>query len=260
MNDTQAKSAGASVSEGSSCGDVPGHVAIIMDGNGRWAQGRGLPRSAGHKRGVEAVRAAVRAAGELGITTLTLFAFSSENWKRPESEISDLMGLLKLFIRRDLAELHRENVRVSIIGARHNVPADILSLLEEAENLTRHNDRTRLVIAFNYGGRDDIARAARTLARKVEAGEMVANDIDADAIHAALDTGDWSDPDLIIRTSGEQRLSNFLLWQAAYSEFVFLDCHWPDFDRVALEQALAEYTRRNRRFGGLDDMTVQATA
>ena len=241
-------------------GSVPEHVAIIMDGNGRWAQGRGLPRSAGHKRGVEAVRAAVRAAGELGIRTLTLFAFSSENWKRPESEISDLMRLLKLFIRRDLAELHRENVRVSIIGARHNVPADILTLLEEAENLTRHNDRTRLVIAFNYGGRDDIARAARALARKVEAGDMMADDIDADAIHGALDTGDWSDPDLIVRTSGEQRLSNFLLWQAAYSEFVFLDCHWPDFDRAALEEALAEYTRRNRRFGGLDAVDVQATA
>ncbi len=264
MSDTTANGAGFARRDVSlrreRAGGVPEHVAIIMDGNGRWAQGRGLPRSAGHKRGVEAVRAAVRAAGELGVKTLTLFAFSSENWKRPESEISDLMGLLKLFIRRDLADLHRENVRVSIIGARHNVPADILSLLEEAENLTRHNDRTRLVIAFNYGGRDDIARAARTLARKVEAGAMTANDIDTDAIHAALDTGDWSDPDLIIRTSGEQRLSNFLLWQAAYSEFVFLDCHWPDFDRFALEQALAEYTRRNRRFGGLDDADVQATA
>ncbi|MGI9355605.1 MAG: isoprenyl transferase [Rhizobiaceae bacterium] len=241
------------IAEGAgSCGMIPGHVAIIMDGNGRWAQARGLPRSHGHKKGVEAVRAAVRAAGELGITTLTLFSFSSENWSRPESEINDLMGLLKLFIRRDLADLHKENVRVCIIGARDNVPGDILPLLEEAENLTRNNTSTRLVIAFNYGAQDEIARAARHLAQQAVDGDLDPADIDADMIAGSLDTGGWRDPDLIIRTSGEKRLSNFLLWQAAYSEFVFLDCLWPDFDRTELERALAEYASRNRRFGAVE--------
>ncbi len=239
---------------------IPEHVAIIMDGNGRWAKSRGLPRTAGHQRGVDAVRRTVRAAGELGIRTLTLFAFSSENWSRPKSEVSDLMGLLKHFIRRDLAELHRENVRVSIIGDRCNVPSDILPLLQEAERLTAQNTRTRLVIAFNYGGRDDLVRAARAMALKVANGEISADLIDADSFAANLDTGDWRDPDLIIRTSGEQRLSNFLLWQAAYSEFVFTDIHWPDFDKTALENALAEYAKRERRYGGLGavDEAVQA--
>jgi len=234
------------------CGMIPEHVAIIMDGNGRWAQARGLPRSHGHKKGVEAVRAAVRAAGELGIATLTLFSFSSENWSRPQSEINDLMGLLKLFIRRDLADLHKENVRVCVIGARDNVPGDVLPLLEEAENLTRNNTSTRLVIAFNYGSRDEIARAAMHLAQRAVDGALDPADINADMIAASLDTGDWHDPDLIIRTSGEKRLSNFLLWQAAYSEFVFLDCLWPDFDRAEFERALAEYAGRNRRFGAVE--------
>ena len=230
---------------------VPKHVAIIMDGNGRWAQARGLPRTHGHRKGVEAVRAAVRAAGELGIKTLTLFSFSSENWSRPAEEVSELMGLLKLFIRRDLAELHKENVRVNIIGARKNVPGDILPLLEEAENLTRNNTSTRLVIAFNYGARDEIIRATKNIAKRVEAGELKADSIDNDVFAAALDTAQWNDPDLIIRTSGEMRLSNFLLWQAAYSEFVFLDCLWPDFDKAQFEGALREYYARNRRFGSL---------
>ncbi len=230
---------------------VPRHVAIIMDGNGRWAQARGLPRTHGHRKGVEAVRAAVRAAGELGIKTLTLFSFSSENWSRPAEEVSELMGLLKLFIRRDLAELHKENVRVNIIGARDNVPGDILPLLEEAENLTRNNTATRLVIAFNYGARDEIVRATRKIARRVEAGELSADDINNEILSAALDTAEWNDPDLIIRTSGEMRLSNFLLWQAAYSEFVFLDCLWPDFDKSHFENALREYHARNRRFGSV---------
>jgi len=231
---------------------VPEHVAIIMDGNGRWAQARGLPRSQGHKKGVEAVRAAVRAAGEMGIKTLTLFSFSSENWSRPESEINDLMGLLKLFIRRDLADLHKENVRVCIIGARHNIPGDILPLLEEAENLTRNNTSTRLVIAFNYGARDEIVRAARALAQQAADGEIDPQSIDTETFAARLDTGDWRDPDLIIRTSGEKRLSNFLLWQAAYAEFVFLDCLWPDFNREHFENAISEYAGRNRRFGAVE--------
>ena len=230
---------------------VPKHVAIIMDGNGRWAQQRGLPRTAGHRKGVEAVRRAVRAAGDLGIETLTLFSFSSENWSRPESEVSELMGLLKAFIRRDLADLHKEGVRVCIIGERTNLPKDIGPLLEEAERLTANNTHTRLVIAFNYGSHDEIARAARKLVAKVQDGELSVDDIDANALAGELDTADWDDPDLIIRTSGEQRLSNFLMWQAAYSEFVFLDCLWPDFDRKQFEVAIGEYQGRTRRFGGV---------
>ena len=230
---------------------APAHVAIIMDGNGRWAQARGLPRTAGHKQGVEAVRRAVRAAGEMGVQTLTLFAFSSENWTRPEPEVGELMGLLKLFIRRDLAELHRENVRISIIGERESVPSDILPLLLKAETLTRDNTGCRLVIAFNYGARDELTRATRAIARAVAAGDLSPDAIDSETIRRHLDTSGWSDPDLIIRTSGEQRLSNFLLWQAAYSEFVFLDCMWPDFDAAALAEAVALYHARDRRFGGV---------
>lgn len=237
------------------CARGPSHVAIIMDGNGRWAEARGLSRSKGHRKGVEAVRAAVRAAGELGIKTLTLFSFSSENWRRPKDEVSELMSLLKIFVRRDLADLHKENVRVSIIGARHNVPSDILPLLEEAENLTRNNTATRLVIAFNYGARDEIARAVRKIADQVENGSLQADQVNESTVTAALDTADWNDPELIIRTSGEKRLSNFLLWQAAYSEFIFLDCLWPDFTKAHFEQALDEYRNRNRRFGGLEAQT-----
>ncbi len=229
----------------------PEHVAIIMDGNGRWAQARGLPRTQGHRRGVDAVRRAVRAAGELGIKTLTLFSFSSENWSRPAAEVSDLMGLLKMFIRRDLADLHKENVRICVIGAREGVPEDVLPLIEEAENLTRNNTATRLVIAFNYGSRDEIVRATRRLAEAVKAGVLDPQDIDDHTLSTSLDTGEWPDPDLIIRTSGEQRLSNFLMWQAAYSEFVFMDCLWPDFCRETLEAALTTYYARDRRYGGL---------
>ena len=249
---TEAKTQNSQLAQlGSGGTPVPEHVAIIMDGNGRWAQARGLPRTQGHRKGVEAVRGAVKAAGELGIKTLTLFSFSSENWSRPAEEVNDLMGLLKLFIRRDLADLHRENVCVSIIGARDNIPADILPLLEEAENLTRNNTATRLVIAFNYGARDEIARAVQKISQKVAAGELESSDVDADMVSAHLDTAGWSDPELIIRTSGEQRLSNFLLWQAAYSEFIFLDCLWPDFTKADFQAALDDYCQRDRRFGGI---------
>ncbi len=227
------------------------HVAIIMDGNGRWANARGLPRSMGHRRGVEAVREAVRSAGELGIDYLTLFAFSSENWRRPQTEIAELMGLLKLFIRRDLADLHKEGIRIRVIGERDNLAPDILSLLEEAENLTRDNQRQTLIVAFNYGGRDEVARAMRRVAQKFAAGEVTLEALTADYLDDHLDTAGIPDPDLIIRTSGELRLSNFLLWQAAYSEFVFLPCLWPDFDRRAFENAVAEFHSRDRRFGGL---------
>src|SRR5262249_7796640 len=231
--------------------EAPRHVAIIMDGNGRWAAARGRPRGEGHRRGVEALRRTVRAAGELGIGYLTIFSFSSENWSRPPAEVRDLMALLRRFIRNDLAELHGNNVRVRIIGERIGLAADILRLLEEAEDLTRHNDGLTLVVAFNYGARQEIARAARRLAQQVQDGEIAPETITADLLGRNLDAPDLPDPDLIIRTSGEQRLSNFLLWQAAYSELVFVPIHWPDFDRAVLEQAIAEYHRRERRFGGL---------
>ena len=231
--------------------EMPRHVAIIMDGNGRWAAARGLPRVEGHRRGVEALRRTVRAAGELGISILTIFSFSSENWSRPASEIRDLLMLLRRFIRNDLAELHKSNVRVRIIGDREDLERDIRSLLEEAEDLTRNNDGLVLVVAFNYGGRQEIARAARRLADEAANGRLQAKDITPELLAQHLDAPDLPDPDVIIRTSGEQRLSNFLLWQSAYSELVFVPTYWPDFDRAALEGAVAEYRRRERRFGGL---------
>ncbi|MBB4231483.1 undecaprenyl diphosphate synthase [Rhizobium mongolense] len=230
---------------------MPEHVAIIMDGNGRWAKQRGLPRAMGHRKGVEAVRETVRAAGDAGIKYLTLFAFSSENWRRPEAEVSDLMGLLKAFIRRDLAELHAQNVRIRIIGDRHSLRSDILNLLLEAEETTRDNTALTLVIAFNYGSRDEIARAMVSLAEDVEAGRLRAQEITPELVNARLDTAGIPDPDLIIRTSGEERLSNFLLWQAAYSEFVFVPEFWPDFGRELFYAALEKFAARDRRFGGL---------
>jgi undecaprenyl diphosphate synthase len=231
--------------------DAPPHVAIIMDGNGRWAAARGLPRGEGHRRGVEALRRTVRAAGEIGIRVLTIFSFSSENWSRPASEISELMGLLRRFIRNDLAELHSNNVRVRVIGEREGLDPEIRNLLKDAEELTRNNTGLILVVAFNYGSRQEIARAAQRLAVAVKQGKIAPEELTADLIGQHLDLPELPDPDLIIRTSGEQRLSNFLLWQAAYSELVFLPIYWPDFDRAALENALAEYRRRERRFGGL---------
>ena len=230
---------------------VPAHVAIIMDGNGRWAAARGLPRVEGHRRGVEALRKTVRAAGEIGIRCLTIFSFSSENWQRPASEVRDLMGLLRLFIRKDLAELHGNGVRVRVIGERDSLDPDIRRLLEEAEQLTADNRNLTLVVAFNYGARDEIARAVKRVAADVASGAIKPGDVTEQMITARLDAPDIADPDLIIRTSGEQRLSNFLLWQAAYSELVFTPLYWPDFDRAALEAAIDEYRRRERRFGGL---------
>ena len=230
---------------------VPRHVAIIMDGNGRWAAARGLPRVEGHRRGVEAVRRTVRAATDIGIQYLTIFSFSAENWTRPASEIGELMGLLRRFIRNDLADLHKANVRVRVIGEREGLASDIARLLIEAEELTRENDGLTMVVAFNYGARQEIVRAARRLAEEVAAGALKASDIDLDRLTQALDAPDLPDPDLIIRTSGEQRLSNFLLWQSAYAELVFVPTYWPDFDRAALEGAIREYQQRERRFGGL---------
>jgi undecaprenyl diphosphate synthase len=237
--------------DGTSDFEIPQHVAIIMDGNGRWAAARGLPRGEGHRRGVEALRRTLRAARELGSDILTIFAFSSENWSRPQTEIRDLLGLLRRFIRNDLAELHQNNIRVRVIGEREGLAPDVASLLTEAEEMTRDNDGLTLVVAFNYGARQEIARAARRLAEEVGAGRLTTSDITAERLSEFLDMPDLPDPDLIIRTSGEQRLSNFLLWQSAYSELVFVPTFWPDFDRAALELAISEYRRRERRFGGL---------
>lgn len=230
---------------------IPEHVAIIMDGNGRWANERGMPRTYGHKQGMESLHSVVRAAGDIGVKYLTLFAFSSENWRRPETEITDLFGLLKTFVRRDLADLHARNVRVRIIGERTNLKSDILTLLIEAEEKTKNNSGMTLVIAFNYGARDEITRAVASLVRDVQAGLISASSITDEAISARLDTADIPDPDVIIRTSGEERLSNFLLWQAAYSELIFVPEYWPDFGKENFLAALAQYSSRNRRFGGL---------
>lgn len=234
----------------------PRHVAIIMDGNGRWASKKGLPRAVGHRNGVEAVRRTVRAAIELGIPYLTLYSFSSENWTRPADEIDDLMGLMKRFIRRDLAELHHAGVRIRVIGERSNVDPELMALIDEAVELTKNNQAITLVIAFNYGARAEIAKAARALAEKVAAGEMKPSDITVDSLGAALDTAGIPDPDLLVRTSGELRISNFLLWQCAYTEFVFLDAYWPDFGRELLEEAIACYRARERRFGGRSKRSI----
>lgn len=226
--------------------NLPAHVAVIMDGNGRWAKARGLPRTAGHKMGVDAARRCVRAAGELGIRYITLFGFSNENWSRPSSEISDLMGLLRLYLRSEAAELHKNGVRLRVIGRRDRLSADIVTMIEETERLTAGNTVLNLTIALDYGGKQDIVEAARAVAAS-------GDEITEDAIEARLMTADLPAPDLLIRTSGEQRISNFMLWQCAYSEFVFMDVLWPDFGREQLEAALADYAQRQRRFGAVSD-------
>ena len=229
----------------------PQHIAIVMDGNGRWAKQHGLPRLEGHRRGVEAVREAVRSARALDIAYLTLFSFSSENWTRPKSEILDLMGLMRRFIQSDLAQLHKANVRVRVIGEREGLDADIVALLAESEAVTAANTGLTLVVAFNYGSRAEIVGAARRIAGRVERGEIKAADVGPDVFASAMLTHGIPDPDLFIRTSGEQRLSNFLLWQLAYAELVFIDAFWPDFNRGHMEAAIAAFQARDRRFGGL---------
>lgn len=236
---------------------LPRHVAVIMDGNGRWARSRGLPRFEGHRRGVQTLRDIVRHAGEIGIGWLTLYSFSSENWSRPADEVRELMSLLKHFVRRDLGELSANNVRVRVIGERDDLAPDIRGLLEEAETKTRHNSGLNLVVAFNYGSRNEIARAVRRLSAEVAAGRLPPDAITEQAISERLDTAGMPDPDLIIRTSGEQRLSNFLLWQAAYSEFVFVPGFWPDFTARDFDKAIDEFLGRERRFGGVP-MTAEA--
>lgn len=234
-------------------GQQPGlsHVAIIMDGNGRWAKARGLPRAAGHERGVEALRRTVEAAGNLGIRYLTVFSFSTENWRRPAAEVNALFSLLKAYVQRDLSRLKEEGVRVRIIGLRDGLPADVAALVDKAERETAANDTFFLTIAFNYGGREEIVRAARGVAEAVAEGRMKAEEVTEAAFGTFLDTDGMPDPDLLIRTSGEYRLSNFLLWQCAYSELIFLDVLWPDFDQACLEDALAKYRERERRFGAV---------
>jgi undecaprenyl diphosphate synthase len=230
---------------------VPRHVAIIMDGNGRWAAKRRLPRLAGHKAGVEAVRRTTRAARDMGIECLTLYAFSSENWKRPEQEVADLTGLLKHFIAADLDEFHANNVRLRVIGDYRAFEGSAVQMIDAALDRTAGNTGSTLVVALNYGSQNELARAAQVLARKAAAGEIRADQITAESIEAELDTADLPPLDLLIRTSGEQRLSNFLLWQAAYAELYFTDMLWPDFSGEALAEACAAFAGRQRRYGGL---------
>lgn len=229
----------------------PRHVGIIMDGNGRWAKARRLPRIAGHKSGVEAVRKVVEAAPDLGVEVLTLYAFSSENWKRPEDEVGYLMGLLKQYLLSEIAELDRNGVRLSFIGDYSRLSPDILALLEGAKTRTAGNRKLRLVIALNYGSQDEITRAVRSIARDVAAGRMAPDDVTPADITARLDTAELPQLDLVIRTSGEQRLSNFLMWQAAYAELVFTEQYWPDFDGESLRRAVEAFGARERRYGGL---------
>ncbi len=229
--------------------ECPAHVAIIMDGNGRWAQMRGLTRTLGHRMGVEAVRRTVKACIELNIPYLTLYGFSSENWKRPEGEVRDLMGLLRHYLRAEIAELHRAGVRLRVIGDLRRVDRDIVTLIRNAEEVTCENRALTLTIAFSYGGRQEIAAAARALAAAVLAGEVSVDEVDEDVVESMLETAGLPDPDVVIRTSGEQRLSNFLLWQSAYSELIFTDRLWPDFDKDDLVAAIREFNRRERRFG-----------
>ena len=231
-------------------GRLPRHVAIIMDGNGRWAAQRGLPRGEGHRRGVEAVRETVRAAIELGIGHLTLFSFSSENWSRPPEEVDFLFGLFRRYIRRDVAELHGAGVRITVIGRRQGLPADILAMIDEAQQLTAGNRTLELILAFNYGARDEIARAAQKIAVEAREGRLDPAAVDPTTVARYLDTSAFPDPDLCIRTSGELRLSNFLLWQLAYAELVFLPILWPDFRGETLKAAIEEFGGRSRRYGG----------
>jgi undecaprenyl diphosphate synthase len=235
---------------------LPKHVAIIMDGNGRWARKRMLPREAGHYAGMKAVRETVRAASEMGLENLTLFAFSSENWKRPKTEVGALMGLFRNYFRSDMEELESRNVRTRIIGHRGRVAPDIQQMIEESEKRTLNNTGMNLTFAFDYGGQEEIAAAARELARAAAEGRLDPETITPELFATRLFTSALPAPDLVIRTSGEHRLSNFLLWQSAYAELLFLDILWPDFDRAALEGALAQFEGRERRFGALDSEAV----
>ena len=236
---------------GPNASDIPDHVAIIMDGNGRWAKARGMPRAVGHERGVEALRRTVEGAQDIGLKNLTVYSFSTENWRRPVAEVNALFGLLKAYVKRDLNRLASEGVRVRILGTRKGLPEDVLELVERAEERTAQNTAFNLCIAFNYGGREEIVRAAQALGKAAMSGDADLNEIDESGFEAFLDTKDIPDPDIMIRTSGEYRLSNFLIWQAAYAELVFMDVLWPDFGKAQLLEAIEIYKTRERRFGGL---------
>jgi undecaprenyl diphosphate synthase len=234
----------------------PRHVAIIMDGNGRWASARGLPRSAGHKAGIDAVRRTVRAASDFGIEFLTIYSFSTENWSRPKTEVMFLLELLRRFISQDVAELHAAGVKIQIIGDRTNLDAKLVRMIEDAERLTIENAKLKLVVAFNYGSRQELVRAAQKIAEQVKNGTLDTGLITADTFSQMLDTAGMPDPDLLIRTGGEERISNFLLWQCAYAEFVFVPDYWPDFNAEIFARAVAEYSARERRFGGVKAQTA----
>ena len=251
MNARPAATEGAEGSEQAvAVGTAPRHVAIIMDGNGRWAAKRGLPRAAGHRAGAEAVRTTLRAAAEAGVEVLTLYAFSSENWRRSEEEVTDLKGLLAFYVEKELETLHREGVRLLLIGDPNPFGPHLMERLQRAVDKTAQNKRLTLVVALNYGSRGEIAAAARKLAGEVARGEREASSIDEEVMSGHLDTAGLPELDLLIRTSGEVRLSNFLLWQAAYAELLFVDTLWPDFDAAAFNDALSRFAGRQRRFGG----------
>ena len=230
---------------------IPRHVAFILDGNGRWAKAKGMPRNYGHVQGAKAVEQMLFDAGELGIEYVTVYAFSTENWNRPETEVSALMALFKKYLKSEIKTCMKNNVRSRIIGDKTRLPGDVLKVVEELEETTKDNTGLTFNIAINYGSRDEITRAVRKIASKVESGEISASDIDEQMINDNLDTGSIPDPDLLIRTCGEQRLSNYLLWQLAYTEFYFTDICWPDFNKEELEKAIDAYNHRTRRFGGL---------
>jgi undecaprenyl diphosphate synthase len=234
----------------------PRHVAIIMDGNGRWASARGLPRPAGHKVGVDAVRRAVRAASDMNIEYLTIYSFSTENWTRPKTEVMFLLELLRRFISQDVAELHSSGVKIQIIGDRSSLDAKLVRMIEDAERLTAGNEKLKLIVAFNYGSRQELAQAAKKIALQVQSGALDPALITVDTVAQQLETVGIPDPDLLIRTGGEERISNFLLWQCAYAEFVFVPEFWPEFNAEIFQRAVAEYNARERRFGGLKAQTA----
>lgn len=225
------------------------HIAIIMDGNGRWAKSRRLPKFAGHKKGADAVRGIVEKCADLDVKYLTLYAFSSENWNRPIEEVNDLMGLLKIYLTKEIADLHKQNIRISFIGSRERLSKNIIALIDDAEEKTKNNNKLQLTLALNYGGQEEIVNATKKIAKLVQDGSINADNIDEELFADNLYTSDMPEPDLIIRTSGEQRLSNFMLWQAAYAEFVFLDVLWPDFTKDSLLNAIDEFYKRDRRYG-----------
>ena len=238
----------------SSYGDliVPTHVAIIMDGNGRWAKARGLPRVAGHQRGADSVRVTIESAIKYGVRYLTLYSFSSENWKRPADEVGDLMGLLRRYLRSEINELHQNGVRLRMIGERSDLSSDIVGLIEECEKRTSGNTCLDLIIALSYGGRMEIVNAVKAIVEMSVTGDLSQDQINENLLESYLDTSGIPDPDLLIRTSGEKRISNFLLWQMAYAEFIFLDTLWPDFKEKDFTFAISEFGRRERRFGATD--------